>query len=252
MSKVCIIPGHGGFDSGAVNSTNGVRECDGNLAVALKLAVLLQGCGIDFTISRTTDIACGGAKNVNDDINNQIRFGNNSNGNIVVAIHFNSVVDKSAHGCEALYSTYNGLTNENKRLATLLVNEVASATGLTNRGIKDVGRSVGVVRAINKPVALIECSFVSNDRESIWANDENHQFILAKAICKAICQYFNVEFKEVGNVKDWKFDIKQKAINYGLISADSATTNHNMDDMTPKWFVLAVMMNMLEKYILKK
>jgi len=197
MPKAALIGGHGGSDPGAVNSNNGVRECDGNLSVTLMVAKLLAFNGIEPTLSRDTDVACGGANNVNGDINNQIAFGNNSGADIAVAIHFNSVPDKSAHGCEALYSNSNGLGNDNFKLATLLTNNVASYTGLTNRGVKDVGTSIGVCRAIKIPVALVECAFVSNDSESIWCSDYTYQWILARAITKAICDYFGREYKDM-------------------------------------------------------
>ncbi|MEQ8174609.1 MAG: N-acetylmuramoyl-L-alanine amidase [Syntrophomonadaceae bacterium] len=194
MTKVALIPGHGGFDPGAVNENNGVRECDGNLAVALKVKDLLGFNDFEVAMSRTTDEACGGAANINQDVNNQISFGNNSGADIAVAIHYNSASSSLAHGTEALYSQYNGLSESNIALARLLANEVSAATGLTNRGIKDTQRSVGVVRAINIPVALIECAFVSNDEESIWCWDPDHQLIIAKAVAKAVCEYFGKEY----------------------------------------------------------
>lgn len=194
MHKVALIPGHGGFDPGAVNENNGARECDGNLAVALKAKDLLEFNGFEVVMSRTTDEACGGATNTNQDVNNQISFGNNSGADIAVAIHYNSASSGSAHGTEALYSQYNGLSENNMALARLLANEVSAATGLTNRGIKDSQRSVGVVRAINIPVALIECAFVSNDQESIWCFDPDHQLVIARAIARAVCRYFGEEY----------------------------------------------------------
>ena len=207
--KVDIIPGHGGFDPGACGS-KGIRECDGTLAVALKLAYLLNINGIKSNLSRNTNIACGGAKNTKQDVNNQIAFSNNSNADIAISIHFNSAVNKTAHGVESLYSQYNGLLNNNIKLAELLVNEVVNATGLTNRGSKNVGKSIGVVRAIKKPVSLIECAFISNPDEEIWVYDDAHQLVLAKAICKAICKYFGVEYKEHGGDEEDLLEAKVK------------------------------------------
>ncbi|MDD4780330.1 MAG: N-acetylmuramoyl-L-alanine amidase [Tissierellia bacterium] len=200
MSKVVLIPGHGGFDSGSCNQTNGVRECDGNLAVALKVKELLEYNNFEVAISRTTDIACGRATTINQDINNQIYFGNNSGADIAVAIHFNGSINETAHGVETLYSQYNRLTDKNIKLATLLLEELVSATGLTNRGLKDSGKSVGVVRAINIPVSLTECAFVTNPNEVIWCSDSDHQLILAKAHAKAICRYYGIEYKENGGI----------------------------------------------------
>jgi len=244
MSKVCIIPGHGGFDSGACNF-NGIRECDGNLAVSLKLKELLEYNNFEVAISRTEDIACGGATTSNQDVNNQILFGNNSNADIAIAIHFNGSENDSAHGVETLYSQYNGLTDENIKLATLLLEELVSATGLSNRGLKDSGKSVGVVRAINIPVSLTECAFVTNTEEYIWASDADHQMILAVAHAKAICRYFGVEYKEDNTEEEdnmvrynklsdipnkWKFrDIIETLMNAKIINGDGSDKYGNDD-----------------------
>ncbi|MGI6453145.1 MAG: N-acetylmuramoyl-L-alanine amidase family protein [Syntrophomonadaceae bacterium] len=136
MYKVALLPGHGGFDPGAVNSTNGTRESDGNLGVALKLKQLLEVNGIDVVMSRTADIACGGAVNISQDVANQIAFANNSGADLAVAIHFNSAADKGANGTEVLYSTEWYVDPKRKQLARLLLDELVAHTGLRNRGLK--------------------------------------------------------------------------------------------------------------------
>lgn len=155
---------------------------------------LLEFNDFEVVLSRTKDEACGGAVNVTDDVNNQIKFGNSCGADACVAIHYNSSTNKSAHGVEALYSEYNGLAAKNIRLATLLSSNVAAFTGLTERNLVNSEKAVGVVRAIQKPVALIECAFVSNDAESIFCYDWSHQFLIARGIVKACCEYFGKEY----------------------------------------------------------
>jgi len=200
MSKADIIPGHGGFDPGGVNTTNRVRECDGNLAVGLKLATLLQYNSITPNLSRATDAAVWGATNQTDDVNWQIAFANQSDADIAVALHFNSSADKSAHGVEVLYSRFPTWDDNEVRLATLVSGELVMATGLTNRGVKQIDSGIGVIKKVYKPTILVEMAFVSNDDEVIWCSDESHQWILAKAIARGICKYFSVEYKEGGTV----------------------------------------------------
>lgn len=193
--KVAIIPGHGGFDPGAVNNVNGVRECDGNLAVALKLAALLKSNGIDYVLSRTTDIACGGAKTSSQDVTNQIAFVNGSGADIAVAIHFNSSVAKSATGTEVLYCDLMYPNPNEARLANLLLAELAAATGLPSRGLK-APDNISIIKKSKIPCVLSECAFVSNDAESVWCSDPAHQQRLAVAHAKAICKYFGIIYKE--------------------------------------------------------
>ena len=53
--KICVDPGHGGADPGAVGPT-GLKEKDVNLAVGLKLAELLKSIA-EVKLTRTKDIA---------------------------------------------------------------------------------------------------------------------------------------------------------------------------------------------------
>ena len=208
-----IIPGHGGFDPGAVNNANGVRESDGNLGVGLKLKKLLEFNGIGGNMSRVTDVAVWGAKNQKDDVNWQIAFANQSSADIAAAIHFNSSTNKSARGVEVLYSQYPSYDKNEILLANLVLAELVSATGLVNRGVKQVDSGIGVIKKVYKPTILIECAFVSNDSESIWCSDEAHQLILARAIAKGICKYFGVEYKEEGSSEEMKIVVEAPDIN---------------------------------------
>jgi len=204
MFSLDIIPGHGGFDPGAVNSTNGVRECDGTLGVSLKLKILLEFNGITCNMSRTTDIAVWGATNQTNDVNWQIAFANESSSDIAIAPHFNSSADKNAHGVEVLYSQYPSYDENEVRLANLILEELVIATGLTNRGVKQIDSGIGVIKKVYKPTILIEYAFVSNDNEVIWCSDEEHQWILAKATAKGVCKYFGIEYKEDGGITEMK------------------------------------------------
>ena len=193
--KVALLPGHGGFDSGSVNPRNKVRECDGTLGIALKLGELLKFNDIEVVYSRTSDIACGGAKTSSQDVSNQISFVNNSGANIAIAIHFNGSTNASAHGVEVLYSDLLYPNPNEAKLAKLLLDELVLTTGLTNRGLKTPDY-ISIVKKSKIPCVLSECSFVTNDAESIWCSDENHQWELAKAHAKAICKYFGLTYKE--------------------------------------------------------
>lgn len=192
--KVDIVPGHGGFDPGAYNPRTKVKEADGNLTVALKLAYLLEENNIIPNLSRTQDIACGGATTVKQDVNNQIFFINSSDADIAVCIHFNSSINQTATGVEVLYASYPiELPNEVK-LGNYLLEELVDATSLPNRGLKNIPSGIGVIKNTKKPCVLSECAFVSNDKESVWASDDNHTWIIAVAHAKAICRYFGVMF----------------------------------------------------------
>lgn len=250
MLKIAIIPGHGGFDSGAYNPNTKTRECDGNLSVALKLDYLLKYNGFQTALSRTTDIACGGAKTVSQDVTNQINFANNSGANIAIAIHFNSSTNKTATGTEVLYTNY-PTRNENEiRLAKLLLEELVNVTKLSNRGLKETPSGVGVIKKVKIPCVLSECAFISNDKESIWCSDEDHNWQLAIAHAKAVCRFYNNEFKNplkemMDLFKDvekgrWSEKSIERLVELGILSGYKDNTFKPAQSLTREEFAVAL------------
>lgn len=53
--KICIDPGHGGYDPGAVGPT-GLKEKDVTLDISLRLRDYLSQVGIEVIMTRTNDI----------------------------------------------------------------------------------------------------------------------------------------------------------------------------------------------------
>lgn len=254
--KVAIIPGHGGFDSGAVGELDGklVRECDGNLAVALFLSSLLERNGIDSELSRTEDIACGGATDVTGDINGQVWFGNNCGADIAISIHYNSF-NESSTGVEVLYTNYPQRSNKEIDLANYLLEELVNCTGLYNRGLKETPSGVGVIKKVTIPCVLSECAFVSNPNEVIWCADDYHRFLIAEAHAKAVCRYFGVDYKIVSYeemnegridmaIEQWMIDAGVKAVDElktkGLIN-DPEQWYEKMGESTPIWLFFAML-----------
>ena len=209
------------FDPGAVNSTYKVRECDGNLAVSLMLKKLLETNGIAVLMSRTTDVACGGAKDSINDISNQIAFANKSMADLAVSIHFNSSANKTATGTEVLYSTALYNDPKRKRIADLLLRELVLTTKLPNRGLKTPD-NVSVVKKIRIPVALTECAFVSNNTEYKWCSDATLQMELARAHAKAICKYFGITYKEEEELTEVKVIVNGKEVSEGYLIAGTS------------------------------
>jgi len=94
---VCIDPGHGGTDPGALGKVYGVKEKDANLTVALALRdkiILSQSLYRVFMI-RTTD----------ETIYNNVRaeMAKDAGAAYFISVHHNSSNDTSVNGTEAYY-----------------------------------------------------------------------------------------------------------------------------------------------------
>ena len=93
--KICIDPGHGGYDPGAVNHNVGVTE----KALALKIAALVggelasRGYDVFFTRELDTFIPLGF----------RTKIANNEKADLFISIHLNAAADPAAQGIETWY-----------------------------------------------------------------------------------------------------------------------------------------------------
>ena len=93
--KICIDPGHGGSDPGAMNEEFELSESMINLDVSYGLKFLLESSGAEVVLTRTNDTY--------KDNSDRYTFCNNEEATILLSIHTNSVVDPTWDGSMALY-----------------------------------------------------------------------------------------------------------------------------------------------------
>lgn len=94
--KICLDPGHGGSDPGAVNSDFALNESDINLDVSFGLKYLLEGEGAEVSMTRVVDVFL-----TNED---RYTFCNAQQATILISVHTNSVTDPTWDGSMALYA----------------------------------------------------------------------------------------------------------------------------------------------------
>lgn len=180
--KICIDPGHGGYDSGAVGPT-GVYEKNVNLAIALKLGQILQKNGIDVVYTRTSDNVSWPSDEV-EDLQARCDIANNANVNYFIAIHANSNDISSANGTETYY--FDG-SAEGQKLAQYIQQGLVNANGLQDRGTKTA--EFYVLKNTNAPAVLTEVAFISNPKEESLLNNSDFQQKCAQGIANGILKY---------------------------------------------------------------
>lgn len=177
---ICLDPGHGGSDPGAVGP-NGIREKDVALKVALKVGNILKQRGINVVYTRTTDKRLGPTELT--DLQKRCEISNGANAKYTISIHCNSFDVPSANGIETFY--YKGGSREGQRLAEAIQRHLIEDIGLTNRGTKD-GSDLYVINHTNSASVLTELGFISNPREENILNSDSYQNRYANAIAKGI------------------------------------------------------------------
>ncbi|EEB73171.1 N-acetylmuramoyl-L-alanine amidase [Thermococcus sp. AM4] len=173
---ICVDAGHGGTDPGAV--ANGVQEKDINLAIALKVAKLLEEDGAKVVLTRDGDYFVT--------LSGRVQIANSAGCDIFISIHANAG-PSSASGFEVYH--YYGSTRGNL-LATYVDEEIAKEIPLKNRGVKEAG--FYVIKYTKMPAILIETGFVTNTYDVSIITDENYQWKYAYAILHGVQRYFGV------------------------------------------------------------
>lgn len=170
--------GHGGSDPGAVNNNLGLQEKIAALDICLKLGLLLEKQGANVYYSRTGDTYPTITARANE--------ANKLNVTAFISIHLNSADNKAASGIETLVYSTKGTAYE---LAGKIQKNMVDATKWTDRGIK-ARPDLGVLRLTKMPADLIECGFISNDKEATKLFKPEIQDKIANAIADGIIEQF--------------------------------------------------------------
>ena len=152
MAKVVMDAGHGGSDPGAVS--DGRREKDDNLALALAVGSILAENGVDVVYTRTDDTY--------ETPFQKAQKGNQEGADLFISIHRNSSPDKDQYsGVETLLYDESGIKKE---LAENINRELAKE-GFQNLGIRERPGLV-VLRRTRMPAALIEVGFINTQTDN--------------------------------------------------------------------------------------
>lgn len=182
--KVCIDPGHGGKDPGAIGKNN-TKEKDITLAIAKKLKFILEdGTNAKVILTRDSDILPWGEKSVKENLKARCDIANKNLVDIFVSIHCNSSKNEFARGVETFYYK---TSQKGFLLAIEVQKSIVESIKTINRGVKFA--DFFVLRATKMPAILVECGFLSNPEEEKMLNNQNYQTQIALAIAKGIVNY---------------------------------------------------------------
>jgi N-acetylmuramoyl-L-alanine amidase len=158
--KICLDPGHGGSDPGAVNTDYGLNESEINLDVSFALKALLEADGAEVVMTRTEDVY-----KANRD---RYTFCNSEGATLLVSVHTNSTTDSSWDGSMGLY-----FHDDDRKLAQAIHEVMYPALKATapveEQDFRDWGLSKfasGVLLKSDMAAAMMEPLFMSNPAEA--------------------------------------------------------------------------------------
>lgn len=188
LGKVIYIDaGHGGIDPGAVYKD--IHEADINLKISMSLANLLEKNGAIVLLTRTGDYDLSVNNAVNrkrSDLSRRANIINESNGDIYISIHLNSIASSTWRGAQVFYDDINP---KNEKLAKLLQNTLKKDLK-SSREYKEM-TDMYMYKRIKIPGVLVEVGFLSNDNERYLLLQKTYQDKVAKSLCGGIIEYFH-------------------------------------------------------------
>ncbi len=225
---VCIDPGHGGVDSGAIGP-NGLMEKIVTLSVGLDVRALLSGIpGLRVVMTRTGDYYVG--------LRQRREICERAHGNLFVAIHADSYPVRAIEGATVFALSQHGATdaearwlahsensveriyghvysvnlkNKSRVLREVLLNLAQSATihqslRMGTDVLEDFSRwavplhretvaqaNFAVLRDPDVPSILIECGFISNPWQAHELGEPAFRERIAHAIVQGILTYLH-------------------------------------------------------------
>jgi N-acetylmuramoyl-L-alanine amidase len=162
-----------------------MHEWEFNRGVVKRLKIELERNGFKVLEVSPTE--------VDTSIVRRCRIANTARADIFVSVHANAlgnVWNDKVNGIETLTAGH----GKSLELGKILQKHMVWASGLRDRGLKD-GSWLGVVKGTHMPAVLVECGFMDNPAEAKMLNMAEYRQQMAVALCKGICEYYNVVYK---------------------------------------------------------
>lgn len=175
-AEIVLDPGHGGPDPGAVHEAYGLHEANLTLAIAERMATILQDTH-GYTVALTR-------------ADNETELGNSERGAIAnacqarvfVEIHLNASTDRSVNYSQAFWA------EKEKDLALSLVMSQALASLDIPVNAVDRFDNGGLLRA-KMPAVLVEAVFLSNNEEAQRLAEDARQDQIAQAVAQGVVSW---------------------------------------------------------------
>lgn len=196
IKQVIVDAGHGAPDGGAV-SPKGLLEKDLNLAIAGFLRDELEKNGLAVLMTRQDDNGIYDTdsqtirQKKRSDLSNRKKLIETSGADLFVSIHMNLFSDAKYSGPQVFYSVNHPLS---LALAKTLQNEMnTSLEPERPREVKPAGKEIYLLNTAELPAVLVECGFLSNQKEEALLADETYQKRVAETICCGILKHISNE-----------------------------------------------------------
>lgn len=183
MFLLCVDPGHGGKDPGAIG-IGGKTEADVNLEIALLVGRIAESRGLSVLLTRTDDRFIS--------LSARSSASNLVKASCFVSIHCNGSANDSAHGIEVITSLGDTsadplATNVIAHLGSTFPDEKIRVDFSDNDPDKEM--NLYVLRHTDSPAILVECGFITHPESEEKLIDPSYQMLMALAIVDGVMEW---------------------------------------------------------------
>jgi N-acetylmuramoyl-L-alanine amidase len=173
---IVLDPGHGGKDDGTT-SIVGTHEKSLTLSTAQAVEQKLENAGAIVHMTRTDDTYIP--------LQQRADLSNQNHADAFISFHYNWSDDPSINGLTDFYYQ----TLKDSPLASDIIKEVASTTGLKNDGTRF--DDLEVLRNNSQPSTLIELGFLSNKQDDSVIETSAYPNTVAQGVYQGLLDYFS-------------------------------------------------------------
>jgi len=181
---IVVDAGHGAKDPGTMYRN--IYEKDINLKISLALEKELSRLGASVILTRDGDYDLS-TPNTNhrkkSDFDNRIKLINESKADMYLSIHLNYLSDSSYYGAQVFY-------NQENELIASKIQEYLNENLNSDREIKKIPSNTYMYNKLKIKGVLIECGFLSNNKERNLLINKKYQQVLAKTIAQGVSYYY--------------------------------------------------------------
>ena len=188
-----IDPGHGGYDPGHLSLNKSLAtEKELNLKISQYLGgyieKYLQNVKVIYT--RTTDVYPS--------LDERVNKANAINADYFLSIHCNGNDRRSVRGTESHVHSLS--LKKSVAMAQEIEKQFSERAGRKSRGVKDesdLQHSLQVLKYTNMTSVLVECGFLTNEREANYLNTTKGQEIIASAIFRGFRTHITKQHPQI-------------------------------------------------------
>jgi len=187
---VVIDAGHGGIDPGA-QSQNGVSEKDIALSIAKKIQQFAGGYHINVVMTRDKDELPGGGTDVEEALRYRTNLVVQSKADLFLSIHVMAdPSDRNANGFD-MYVPGDGSSVH--QMSVQFGSILSSRIGRDYKTAPDLKQretpGIWVLRAATVPSVLVECGYISNEKDLAFISETRNQEKIARDMLESIIQF---------------------------------------------------------------